>query len=470
MKSINNNLHTGIYEKQSKKVAIGEERLNKEEKKFNINFKPNNIITKIKDKILSFLEKLRKRRKKFLPANQPVKKKKSIMRLYAARLLAVIKSFINRFKLALETRVKQRRGQRALVLSDPDQVARRKLIKHRIILIITALLIVAIGVGCAWFVIWLNVQNAPVNKEYKGFITLEVKNNESLQEIASDLENKNIIKDDEAFLTLVNMEGYTHKFKPALYAVSPAMDSKQIMEKLSTGISESMTFVIYDGKTIDEIAEQLDYENVISKEDFLYEAEHGYFDYPFIDKAQAGKNRLEGFFMEGTYTLAMGSSAHHIIDTILSEFNKVYEHYNHGKTEYMGYSAKDVITLASIVQKETYAVEEMSTIASVFYNRLKNDMPLQTDATIHYALGYTKSRLTYDDLKIESPYNTYTNKGLPPGPICSPGKDALNAALNPADTDYLFFVATGFKDGTHAFSVTYDAFLRNKQKYLNRMY
>jgi UPF0755 protein len=128
-------------------------------------------------------------------------------------------------------------------------------------------------------------------------------------------------------------------------------------------------------------------------------------------------------------------------------------------------SVRDIVTLASIIEREARIPEDRPVIASVFYNRLKINMPLQSCATVQYILGEQKPVLSIKDTQIESPYNTYLNPGLPPGPIASPGADSIKAALYPADTDYLYFLAKG--DGSTVFSSTYDQFLKDKAKYID---
>jgi UPF0755 protein len=149
---------------------------------------------------------------------------------------------------------------------------------------------------------------------------------------------------------------------------------------------------------------------------------------------------------------------------MLYQFSKVFTEESKARARELGMSVRELITLASIIEREAQVSEDRPVIASVFYNRLKIGMPLQSCATVQYILGEQKPVLSIEDTRIESPYNTYLISGLPPGPIASPGAESIQAALYPADTKYLFFLAKG--DGSHAFSETYEQFLRDKAKYI----
>ena len=152
-----------------------------------------------------------------------------------------------------------------------------------------------------------------------------------------------------------------------------------------------------------------------------------------------------------------------IIKVMLDQFEKQpYKVYAESGSSY---SLNDIITVASIIERECKVDEERPLVASVIYNRLAKGMPLQMCSTVQYVLGKQKEVLTYADTRIESPYNTYTNAGLPPGPICSPGLAAVQAALHPADTDYLYFVLSEKLDGTSNFSSDYAQFERDKAAY-----
>ena len=153
-----------------------------------------------------------------------------------------------------------------------------------------------------------------------------------------------------------------------------------------------------------------------------------------------------------------------LVDRQLDRFNTQTASVEWGKAGRLGLNAYQVLIVASLIEREAKIADERALIAAVMYNRLSAGMKLEVDATVQYALGYWKPELTQDDLDIDSPFNTRLYKGLPPGPICNPGLDSINAALKPEQVDYLYFVATGDKEGSHFFTSSYDDFLRAKEE------
>jgi UPF0755 protein len=243
------------------------------------------------------------------------------------------------------------------------------------------------------------------------------------------------------------------------------MSMEEIMKILIAGKAETVRFTIPEGYDIKRTTEKLAGEGLINADVFAKEIESGQFDYRFLTDAPVGPNRLEGFLFPETYEIFANANEHDIIDKMLYQFDKVFTDEYYKRAEELGMSVREVITLASIIEREARVPEDRPIIASVFYNRMKIDMPLQSCATVQYILGEQKAVLSIKDTKIESPYNTYLHTGLPPGPIASPGADSIKAALYPAETDYLYFLAKG--DGSHAFSSTYDQFLKDKAKYID---
>ncbi|MDF2673718.1 MAG: mltG, partial [Clostridiales bacterium] len=204
---------------------------------------------------------------------------------------------------------------------------------------------------------------------------------------------------------------------------------------------------------------------LIAKEEvFINEAQNGEFEYDFLKGIPEDRpNRLEGYLFPDTYEFKSGTTEHEIIDKMLGRFQEIFDEEISGKLG--DRRLDDLIIMASIVEREAKVESERPIIAAVFYNRLKIDMQLQSCATIQYILGTNKERLLYEDLEIESPYNTYLNSGLPLGPICSPGRDSLVAALEPADVDYLYFVLKKYDgDGSHNFARNYNDFLKYKNQ------
>lgn len=167
---------------------------------------------------------------------------------------------------------------------------------------------------------------------------------------------------------------------------------------------------------------------------------------------------MEGFLFPDTYAFKEGITPNEVIETMINQFNNKIDEVMAGRED----NIYDIITMASIVEKEAAISEERPVIASVFYNRLNGGIKFQSCATVLYALGDHRDKLYENDLTIESPYNTYIVDGYPEGPICSPGLEAIKAALNPSDTNYIYFVSNN--DGSHFFTDNYDEFLRVKEE------
>jgi len=330
------------------------------------------------------------------------------------------------------------------------------------LIVLAGILILAIT---AVFTIYMNKESKPVDPGSKEQISIVIPTGTGTEGIASILAENQLIDNIKVFKLESKMKGYDGKFKAGEYKLSPGMSMEEMMEFLISGKTATIRFTIPEGYDIKRITEKLASEGLINADVFAKEIQSGQFSYKFLESAPAGPNRLEGYLFPETYEIFSDANEHDIIDKMLSQFNKVFTEKYYARAKELGMSVNDVITLASIIEREAKIPEDRPIISSVFYNRLNIGMPLQSCATIQYILGEQKAVLSIKDTKIESPYNTYQNAGLPPGPIASPGADSIHSALYPKDTNYLYFLAKG--DGSHAFSVTYDQFLKDKAKYID---
>ncbi len=304
----------------------------------------------------------------------------------------------------------------------------------------------------------------PVSTD-KSTVNIDIPSGASTGYIASILKEKNLINSSTAFKLVSKFKNYDGKYKAGVYAVSPSMSMEKMMKIISEGKSDTLRLTIPEGFTLSQIAEKFESLGISTQDEFWYEIENGKFNYKFVNNLPEGKTRLEGFLYPETYFIYKNTTAHECIDRMLSQFNSLFTNEYYEKAASMNLSVREVVTIASLIERETNADNEGGKVASVIYNRLKAGRLLQIDASVQYALPNHKTRLTYDDLQVDSPYNTYKYKGLPIGPICSPGISAINAALNPENTDYFYYVLSPKNDGTHNFSHSYDEFLVNKQKY-----
>ncbi len=269
------------------------------------------------------------------------------------------------------------------------------------------------------------------------------------QEIVHILEENQIIrKNNYIFRVLIKLSKLEERLKYGEYNLSPAMNMFQILEKLVRGEVILYKITIPEGYTCTQIAELLEKKEILAQESFL-------------NLVKNGEKSWEGYLFPDTYEVPKGYGSENMIKLLLSNFNHLVDKKLKDKSEEIGFSMDEIITLASIIEKETKFTEEMRRVSAVFHNRLKKDMKLQSCATIQYILVKPKEKLEESDLKIDSPYNTYLYPGLPPGPICNPGLDSIKAALEPADEDYLYFVLG--ENGRHIFSKTYEEHLKNKK-------
>lgn len=285
--------------------------------------------------------------------------------------------------------------------------------------------------------------------------------NSSSAEIATILKNEGMIKNCLFFRLYARYRGYDAKFQAGKYLLSSEMSLDDILEKLQQGVvwEKGSRFTIPEGFTVEQIALQLEKEGLVQREEFIQECLRSRQDSPFefLETVPPEvKYTLEGYLFPDTYEIHADATPNEIIEVMLQRFNEVFNADFRRRAKEQGFSIHEVVTLASLVEREAKVPDERPLISAVFHNRLKSEsMPLlQSCATVQYVLGEVKPVLTYEELSIDSPFNTYLYPDLPPGPIASPGREALEAALYPAGVDYLYFVYKEDGSGTHYFSTT----------------
>jgi UPF0755 protein len=261
--------------------------------------------------------------------------------------------------------------------------------------------------------------------------------------------NEIIRKNNYTFRILIKLLKLEDQLKYGEYNFSPSMNMLQILDKLLKGEVIAYKITIPEGYTCTQIAELLDKKEIAEKETFL-------------KLVKDSEKSWEGYLFPDTYEVPKKYGAENMVKVMLSNYSQIaIKDKFTEKAEKIGFSLDEIIILASIIEKEAKFSEEKNKVSSVFHNRLEKGMKLQSCATIQYILEKPKERLDENDLKIDSPYNTYLYKGLPPGPICNPGLDSILAALEPEEEDYLYFVLG--ENGKHIFSKTYQDHLRNKK-------
>ncbi|MCX8057717.1 MAG: endolytic transglycosylase MltG [Ignavibacteria bacterium] len=323
-------------------------------------------------------------------------------------------------------------------------------------LIIIATFILFLMFGLNWF---FN-NNDLIQKEP---ITIHIKKGMSFHEIADTLHKHRIINSKTAFLAVGKILGAERKIKSGYHRLNYGLSNYDYLNVLVTGKNLSNIYVtIPEGLTLKEISELFEKVFDFKKDDFLRVAS----DSTLLRKYEVDHINFEGYLMPDTYEFAEFDKPEIVLERLASEFKKFYDEKIKPFEKKVGMNKKQIITLASIVEAETNNFDEMPIIAGVYLNRLKKGMKLQADPTVVYALGERVNRVTYNHLKINSPYNTYLYYDLPPGPINCPGRNALLAVINYEKHNYLYFVASG--DGeTHKFARNYSEHQKNVIEYRN---
>lgn len=301
------------------------------------------------------------------------------------------------------------------------------------------------GIG-AW---WIN-GSAPANPANKNYQTFTINKGEGVKQIANNLKTQGLIKDPIIFFLLIRQMGLDGKIQAGEFRLSPAMNAAGIAKTLQTATND-FRVTIPEGKRAEEIAD-------ILSESFPQ----------FDDTWRARLNENEGYLFPDTYSFPKDATIDQIIETMTANFKSKYETLSGGRKSTL--TEKEIVTIASLVEREAKHDQDRPMVASVILNRYDIGMKLDIDATIQYALGYDqstqrwwKAALTLDDLALSSPYNTYKVAGLPPTPIANPGQEALDAVVHPAETEYLFYISDS--TGQNHYAKTNDEHEANKKKY-----
>ncbi len=306
----------------------------------------------------------------------------------------------------------------------------------------------------------------PVVKGQAEPVSIEIPGGSSTVSVGRILEKQGLIKNALAFRLYVRYVGEDGSILAGEYRLSPGMSVPEILEKLTSGEVVTYSFTIPEGYNVRQITDLLVEKGYVDRDKFMEVVKREQFDYEFLQGIPQGERRLEGYLFPATYRIMKGTPEQEIVDMMLKRFEQEITPAYREKARVLGLNLHQAVTLASIIERETMKDAERPVVAAVLLNRMRKGMKLETDATVQYALGVNKERLLYKDLKVDSPYNTYKIQGLPPGPIASPGRPSLQAAVNPAPVDYLYYVVS--RDGEHVFSKTFEEHSRNKRKYLAR--
>jgi UPF0755 protein len=312
-------------------------------------------------------------------------------------------------------------------------------------------LAVPILVAYATLMVMQTLFTSPADPADRTVALFEIPRGRTFVQICTDLQDKGLIRRAWIMNVIAGFRKIDRtKIQAGEYELSRSMTPAAILEKLVSGEVLKRSVLIPEGTSIWEIGERLEKEGIISKEEF----NKGLSDRQLLVEAGIQGNSFEGYLFPETYTFSRPVTVKEILWTLLSEGEKRWKKEYTDQMDKLRMSRHQVLTLASIIEKESGNTDEQPLISAVFHNRLKQNMPLQADPTVIYGLPNFDGNLTREHLEMDTPYNTYVHNGLPPGPICNPGDTAIHAALFPKETPYLYFVADG--RGGHTFSVTLD--------------
>ena len=338
----------------------------------------------------------------------------------------------------------------------------------RPILVGAASLVVVVGL---LLTVWNKVYGtylAPADVNDPTEVAFAVESGQSLTRVANNLESAGLIRSRTVFKYYCDFAGMGQKIQSGNYRLNKTMTMQEIAEQLTRGDGNPLVrnITLIPGWTIEDFADKLAQDGVLqSKDEFLQLCRTGeaFQDYYYIADVLATKNAsqrkyvLEGYLAPNTYEVYTDASAEDIIRKLLSQTERAFPADAQEQAAEMGYTMDQIITLASLIEKEAKS-SDFAKVSAVFHNRLKQGMKLQSDVTIHYITGVRKMALTDSDLAISSPYNTYQNTGLPLGPVCNPSAEAISAALYPdaayVAENYLYFCAKDPESGELYFSRT----------------
>ena len=326
----------------------------------------------------------------------------------------------------------------------------------KILAVAVTLFVIAVG----FFIVNSNSpQNISTDEKHIKFKIIEGMNAE---EIARRLEKAGVIESAFKFRILARLNGYEDQLKIGTYNLTKNMNYDELFKQFLAGAPEYVKVTIPEGFTVKDIARRLYNEGLVDYDNFLRKAE-SFAPYDYIQRDQRTFYYCEGFLFPDTYEFSTDMTADEILYMLADNFDYRLSQSMRQRAAEENLSVYELITLASIVEKEVRFAEDRPIVAQVFFKRLKIGMPLQTDASLQYLMDSPKEDVSIADTQIDWPYNTYQHSGLPPGPIANPGLDAIEAVLNPASTDYLYFVAD--RSGHNHYAYSYDEHLNLVNQY-----
>lgn len=328
--------------------------------------------------------------------------------------------------------------------------------KRKYLLLVLFVLILAAGFWAYQRYLKPNVTS------FEGTRYLYVPTGATMNQVMDSLRHNKLLLNPESFAAMASSMGLDKTIQPGRYQMEPGMSNFKLIRMLRSGRQSPVKLVLNKLRTPQQIIAKLSTQLEPDSADFarLFQ------DSVFLKSYQINANQIQVLFMPNTYELYWNTPAQKAVEKIAKSFVAFWNTERKSKAAALGLTTPQVITMASIIEEETNKNDEKPRIASVYLNRLKIGMHLGADPTVKYAVGnFALKRITGEHTGVSSPYNTYLNPGLPPGPICTPSKESIEAVLNPEQTRYLFFCAKEDFSGYHNFAITYAEHQKNAQRY-----
>lgn len=333
-------------------------------------------------------------------------------------------------------------------------------IVKRVALVATLFVVLSTAIASSWLYVYVH-RPAPPLASNQTHVVVDIPQGATFFEIQKILADAGLVEDDLRFYLLARMMGVAQKIKAGEFKLTAQRTPQDLLLELTVARIVQHVITVPEGLNVEEIATLFSSNGWCEYQDFVDLAR----DSSFISSLHFSDiSNLEGYLFPDTYYFNKDMhGAEKILQTLTSRFHDVWGNIDSEKQSTLSLSKEEIVIMASLVEKEAAVAHEQPVIAGVFLNRLKKDMKLQSDPTVLYGVDGRRRPITKTDLRKETPYNTYVIKGLPAGPICSPGEGALRAVLRPQENKYLYFVSNN--DGTHTFSENLDAHNNAVQRY-----
>jgi UPF0755 protein len=342
---------------------------------------------------------------------------------------------------------------------EPEGSTRTRSRAVRVLLVLFLALVLLLA-GAFGFYVWATGSAGPSSP-----VSVDIPEGSTVSQMGDTLEEAGVIRSAFMFGLTVRLQGIGGELEAGSYEMRTNMRLSEALDLLRAGPPPEvlpLSVTVPEGLRIEEVAEVVAEELGLRRNAFLRAAESG--EWAIEPYLPEGTESVEGFLFPKIYDFPEGVRAGRVVRRMLRQFEEEMRSVDWTRAEELGLEPYEVVVMASLIEREARVAEDRRKISAVIHNRIELGMPLEIDATVQYALPEHKERLTFDDLEYDSPYNTYLFVGLPPGPIASPGLASIEAAMNPANGEWLYYVLIDPETGEHAFAETYEEFLDYREE------